>query len=271
MRYSTIFFDLYGTLFDIHTDEDADAAWAALADALAEAGGEVGSLDELRRTFAQVAAPEFAVGGGDPLFEPDYQKVYERLVRVTTGAAADDIGTIRATEAGHETVGGGAAVAGAMTLTGREISEAAANAAWAFRRASELRLRPYDGAHDLLEKLRRAGLRVVLVSNAQLPYTMPELEQFDLADEFDDIVISSDFGRKKPDPAIFRHAMVLAGVDDPSSVLMVGNDEHADIDGARGAGIDGAFLDTFGHGPYDGAVASFAGADYRGLLEFILK
>ena len=27
-HYTTVFFDLYGTLIDIHTEEDSDAAWS---------------------------------------------------------------------------------------------------------------------------------------------------------------------------------------------------------------------------------------------------
>ncbi len=55
---------------------------------------------------------------------------------------------------------------------------------------------------------------------------------------------------------------------------MVGNDEASDIFGAAQAGIDAVYLhtdDNTGGETADQAVASFEGADYQGLLDYIHK
>ena len=58
--------------------------------------------------------------------------------------------------------------------------------------------------------------------------------------------------------------------------LMVGNDEQNDIVGARTAGIDGVYFRTE-ISPADDpetssyAVRSFTGADYEGLLDYVLN
>ena len=57
---------------------------------------------------------------------------------------------------------------------------------------------------------------------------------------------------------------------------MVGNDEKNDIVGARSAGIDGVYFRTE-ISPADDpetssyAVRSFTGADYEGLLDYVLN
>lgn len=39
-RYEVVFFDLYGTLIDIRTDEQSEAAWQALYDCVTELGAQ---------------------------------------------------------------------------------------------------------------------------------------------------------------------------------------------------------------------------------------
>jgi ribonucleotide monophosphatase NagD (HAD superfamily) len=53
---------------------------------------------------------------------------------------------------------------------------------------------------------------------------------------FDQIVISGDFGKGKPDPSIFEHALSLMGLN-KEEVLMVGDNLMTDILGANRAGI----------------------------------
>lgn len=57
-RYEVVFFDLYGTLIDIRTDEQSEAAWQALYDCVHELGAQYGSLDEMRERFDQLEARE---------------------------------------------------------------------------------------------------------------------------------------------------------------------------------------------------------------------
>ena len=80
--------------------------------------------------------------------------------------------------------------------------------ALSYRRAP----RPIKGARRTLDELRRRGAKLYLLSNAQSCFTVPELQLLGLADAFDGIFLSSDFGCRKPSPAFFRAALERAGV-----------------------------------------------------------
>lgn len=71
-RYEVVFFDLYGTLIDIRTDEQSEAAWQALYDCVTELGAQYESVDVMRDQFEKLEAREmvrkptvqsFATGG----------------------------------------------------------------------------------------------------------------------------------------------------------------------------------------------------------------
>jgi putative hydrolase of the HAD superfamily len=58
---------------------------------------------------------------------------------------------------------------------------------------------------------------------------------------FQHVVNSEDVGVRKPYAPVFHHAMQLAGAD-PATSLMIGDDWEADILGARDVGMDTAWL-----------------------------
>jgi len=92
--------------------------------------------------------------------------------------------------------------------------------------------------HALLEALRDRGLKLGLVSNAFDP---PELLHRDLADlgvadRLDVAVFSSEVGRRKPHPDIFRRALDAIGVP-PAHALFVGDTLATDIAGAAALGM----------------------------------
>jgi putative hydrolase of the HAD superfamily len=92
--------------------------------------------------------------------------------------------------------------------------------------------------HALLESLRRDGLKLGLVSNALDP---PHLLHRDLADagvaaRIDFAVFSSEVGRRKPDPMIFRRALDALGVR-PGTALFVGDRLYEDVRGASQVGM----------------------------------
>lgn len=56
-----MFFDLYGTLIDIRTDEQSDAAWRSLYETVRELGSEYESVGALRERFEQLGDGSSAV------------------------------------------------------------------------------------------------------------------------------------------------------------------------------------------------------------------
>jgi putative hydrolase of the HAD superfamily len=74
--------------------------------------------------------------------------------------------------------------------------------------------------HALLETLRERGLKLGLVSNAFDPPELlhRDLEELGVAQRLDVAVFSSEVGSRKPDAAIFEHALDALGVE-PEAAL----------------------------------------------------
>jgi putative hydrolase of the HAD superfamily len=99
-----------------------------------------------------------------------------------------------------------------------------------------IRFRPYPEVPGVLRALRDRGTRLVVVSNWDVSLH-GVLEQTGLAPLIDAVVTSAEFGAAKPDPAIFAHALELAGARAQEAVH-AGDDVEADVHGARAAGIE---------------------------------
>ncbi len=95
-----------------------------------------------------------------------------------------------------------------------------------------------DTTHALLETLRERGLKVGLVSNAFDPPALlhRDLAQLGVAERLDVAVFSSEVGRRKPDPAIFEHAIKTLGVA-AGGTLFVGDTLATDVAGAAALGM----------------------------------
>jgi HAD superfamily hydrolase (TIGR01549 family) len=96
----------------------------------------------------------------------------------------------------------------------------------------------YEDALPVLEELRAQGLKLGLVSN-----TGRNLDEFVAHHRLDiDAALGSGaFGRTKPHPTIFRAVLERLAVE-PAEAAMVGDSPEDDVEGARAAGIEAAFL-----------------------------
>ncbi len=92
--------------------------------------------------------------------------------------------------------------------------------------------------HALLDSLRRRDLRLGLVSNTFDPGWLlrRDLEEQGLAERLDVAVFSSEVGRRKPDPAIYRAALAPLGVE-PERALFVGDRLVEDVRGPAELGM----------------------------------
>ena len=99
----------------------------------------------------------------------------------------------------------------------------------------ERKMRPEIPA--VLEELRRMGLKIGLISNVNSRGQVPaNLKQYRIDEYFDPIIMSSEYGRRKPDPAIFHYAARLMNVP-ASQCAYIGDRINRDIVGARKAGF----------------------------------
>ncbi|HEX8722466.1 MAG TPA: HAD family hydrolase [Pyrinomonadaceae bacterium] len=97
-------------------------------------------------------------------------------------------------------------------------------------------------AAPVIEGLRRAGLLVAVISNTEDGRLKDSLAAAGLADKFDLMVDSHVVGLRKPDPAVFRHALERLGVE-AAEAAFVGDSYAHDALAARAAGMRAVLLD----------------------------
>ena len=212
----TVFFDLYGTLVDIWTDESRRSLWRGTAEYYSLCGAAYTPAELKARYLAYCAEETAALAAARPELgtegvEIELARVFRRLFEDKDLPVSDE----------------------------RVADTAMLFRALSFRRAPRL----MPGAREVLSELRRRGRRIYLLSNAQSCFTMPELRLLGIAEAFDGIFLSSDFGCRKPSSAFFLAALSRAGVS-AAEALMVGNDPAADIRGAQDVGMESRYIHT---------------------------
>lgn len=94
-----------------------------------------------------------------------------------------------------------------------------------------------------LRRLRDAGLRIGLVSNAayQARLMRAQIDALGLAPYLDATTFSSEVGWRKPHPAIYQDALSKLGVP-PEAALFVGDRIREDVEGPQRVGMRAALL-----------------------------
>lgn len=98
---------------------------------------------------------------------------------------------------------------------------------------------PYEDVLPGLARLK-GRIRLGTISNGNA-----DLEVIGLAHHFEVSLAASQFGRAKPDPAIFHAACAALGVE-PAAALYVGDDLLLDVAGAQRAGMRALWLNRHG-------------------------
>lgn len=219
-RYETYIFDLYGTLVDIHTEEEAEEVWEKLA---------------------------LFYGYYDALYEPkELQQAFRSLIAGREAEMRKEMQSPQGREAdAHEAFPEVEIEQIFLELFQRKGVEAdltlAVHAGQFFRILTTEYIRLYDGAKELLAALKEAGGKLYLLSNAQRIFTEYELHTLGIASYFEDIFISSSCGVKKPDERFFRMLLDKHHID-VSKAIMIGNDMNSDIRGAKQVGLSTFYI-----------------------------
>jgi putative hydrolase of the HAD superfamily len=125
----------------------------------------------------------------------------------------------------------------------------------------------------VLESIHNMGLKIGLISNvnscSQVAYN---LDLYGIRHYFDPIILSSEYGRRKPDPAIFHYAARLAKVP-TGECAYIGDRVARDILGARKAGFKLAvqIRHDFEHGEDDSGASPDAVIDQMTEILEILQ
>lgn len=101
-------------------------------------------------------------------------------------------------------------------------------------------LKLYPGVKDTLDKLKKQGLKLAIITDADSYHALARLTKVELLDSFDTLIAADMTGTKKPDPAHFLFALQALGARREES-LVVGDSIRRDIIPARKLGLKTAY------------------------------
>jgi putative hydrolase of the HAD superfamily len=208
MEIRALIFDVNSTLIDIETDEWMEDAYAAVAHFLTYQGislrrGEVRDLYFLimkeQLEASHETYPEF-----------DAVAVWREVIR----RYATDY---------------------TRSLDPQKLQQMPLFLAEVHRGISRKRLVAFPQTQEVLRDLK-TRYRMAVVSDAQSAYAVPELRAVGLAGYFAPIIVSGDYGYRKPDPRLFQAALTELQIS-PEEAIFVGDDRSRDVLGARQVGM----------------------------------
>jgi putative hydrolase of the HAD superfamily len=188
-----LIFDLYNTLIEIRTDED--------------------SLE----TYEPVS--KWLIYQGVRTSPDDLMSEYKRLVKEDLESRWETHPEVRVEQVFRK-------ICRNHAIWEIDENRLGAETARAFRAGSLRKMQVFPQSSRLLKELE--GYPRVVVSNGQRVFSELEMKYLGLYDQFKDVVFSSDFGHKKPDPRIFLEASKLLGLD-PEKIMCIGDNFENDI------------------------------------------
>lgn len=219
LDYDTYVFDLYGTLVDIHTEEEDTNLWEKLAMFY----GYYGALyapEELQKIYGELVKGK----------EASLKMTLEGDPRYAHEASPE----IEITDVFEELF-----VRKGITPT-KELS---VHAGQFFRVLSTVYVKVYPGTVEMLQRLKDHGKKIYLLSNAQRIFTEYEMRVLDIFKLFDAVLISSDYQTKKPDKRFFDILIENYNID-VEKTLFIGNDSRTDIGGAQSVNFDTFYVNS---------------------------
>ncbi len=131
---------------------------------------------------------------------------------------------------------------------------------------------PYPGIEGTLERLRGAGIGLILATSKPEAFAKRIMERFDLAKYFTLLCGAPMDERRAAKSAVVARALREAGITDPSRALMVGDRRH-DVEGARANGLATVGV-LWGYGTreeLETAGAKYFARDLSELEEILLR
>ena len=239
MAIKGLLFDINGTLIDIYTTESDEQLYRVTANFLDYHAVKIAPCQlkrlffDLNRQQRQESCEEFP--------EFDVAEIFKEIIRRF------------------------------KTRPVSNLKQLADTASVVFRAAGRYKLECYDGVHDILKNLKR-HYQLGAVSDGQSLWATPELYSVGLEHLFDPIIVSGDYGYRKPDVRLFEKALEVMQLD-ASEVIYIGNDMYRDVYGGHNAGMKTVFFKSNqGDHEYRGADADYIIYNFQELpraIEFI--
>jgi putative hydrolase of the HAD superfamily len=207
-KIRALLFDVNGTLVDIETDEPMEEVYRAISHFLTYQGIRLRRF-EVRDQYFQIMKEQFAAKT-EKYPEFDVVAVWREFLHRHANSYTRSLAPEKLQQ---------------MPLFIAEMQ----------RGVSRKRLLAFPQTQEILAQMKMHYC-LAIVSDAQSAYAVPELRRAGLADYFDPIVISGDYGFRKPDPRLFQAALNKLEIR-PEEAIFIGNDRFRDIQGARQVGM----------------------------------
>ena len=227
-----IFFDLYGTLIDILTDENDPWVYSTLSRYLSYHDVKI-PPKELKKTYFEDIQSQLKQSN-ETRPEVDVYKIFSNMMH----------------RYGNKTYSKSAIVDTAVL----------------FRSLTMRRFEVFQGVYEVLESLLEK-YELSLISDAQWVFTEPEMAMLGLTPFFKFRILSSRFGFKKPDVRLFDMAMKKLMIN-PEESVYIGDNPQKDLVGAKKAGMT-FILFRSEYKPYNDFQPDGHFNDYSELLKIV--
>jgi putative hydrolase of the HAD superfamily len=237
MDIRALVFDINGTLIDIETDERMEEIYRAIGHFLIYQGIALHRW-EVRDLYFQIMKEQFE-SSRETFPEFDVVAVWREVLRRN----ASDY---------------------TRSLPPGKLQQLPLFLAELQRGISRKRLSLFPQAQEVLAQLKQRH-SLAAVSDAQSAYAIPELRAVGLHEYFDPIIISGDYGFRKPDARLFQEALDRLQVRSDQAIF-IGNDRYRDVFGARQVGMKTIlFSRNQGGGPSTGTEPDYCISQFAEL------
>jgi putative hydrolase of the HAD superfamily len=103
-------------------------------------------------------------------------------------------------------------------------------------------LTAFPGAIEAVRELRMRGVKLALITNGEGHEQRRKIDRFELAPLFDCVVVEGEFGKGKPEPEVYYHALNALGVR-PDEAWMVGDNFEWEVVVPKQLGIYSVWVD----------------------------
>ena len=130
---------------------------------------------------------------------------------------------------------------------GFDLPELASEIGRSYRTHRDVRIELLPGAIETLQRFRKEGVRLALITNGTSAGQRAKIQRFGLEGNFDHILIEGELGIGKPEREFYLAAMDALETD-PSDTWCVGDNLIWEVEAPQALGIYSVWVDRFGTG-----------------------